>query len=110
MRTYGVDECGEFLKVDRTTVLKLAGDGILPGAKIGRSWVFLEDELIEYVRKQTYSQMRARRAEREIDDSLAASSGRHMSDAPTRQSRRKIKVPNLPEVAGEITRPQVSVS
>lgn len=36
-RTLDVLECADFLKVDRTTVLKLAAAGELVGAKIGRS-------------------------------------------------------------------------
>jgi len=40
MKTYDIVEAAEFLKVDRSTVLELAGAGELPVAKIGRAWVF----------------------------------------------------------------------
>lgn len=34
----------------REEVRKRAKLGRLPGAKIGRAWVFLEDELVDYIR------------------------------------------------------------
>lgn len=52
MRTFDLLECADFLKVDRNKVLSLAGSGELLGAKIGRAWVFLEDDVVAYLRKQ----------------------------------------------------------
>lgn len=60
MRTFDIHECAEFLKVDESTACKMAASGELPGAKIGRAWVFLEDELTEYLRLQIRRQMRER--------------------------------------------------
>jgi len=70
VRTLDIDECAEFLKVDRSTALRLAGGGELPGAKIGRAWVFLLDDLVEYLRTQVRSQARQRQAEADTDGAL----------------------------------------
>ncbi|NVH74784.1 helix-turn-helix domain-containing protein [Paraburkholderia sp. JPY432] len=56
-RTFDIDECADFLKVERKTALKLAQQGDLPGARIGRAWVFLEDDVVEYLRVQVRHQM-----------------------------------------------------
>ena len=57
LKTYDINEAADFLKVDRSTALDLAGNGTLPGAKVGRAWVFLEQDLADYVRS-LYSQPR----------------------------------------------------
>ncbi len=64
MKTFDIDECAEFLKVDSTTVSEMAGMGELPGARIGRGWVFLEEDLVEYVRTQVRHQRRERQSSR----------------------------------------------
>jgi excisionase family DNA binding protein len=61
MKTLNIDECAHFLKVDKSTALKLASTGGLPGARIGRAWVFLLDDLTDYLRNE----IRLQRAERQ---------------------------------------------
>ena len=56
MKSLDIDECAAFLKVDRSTALRLAGAGELLGAKIGRAWVFLEDDVVAYLREQIRAQ------------------------------------------------------
>lgn len=82
MKTYDINEAADFLKVDRTTALSLAGTGELPGAKIGRAWVFLESDLVEYLRDKVRRQTNTRR-----------------DDAAMRQNA-------LKDVVGETTRPK----
>ena len=53
MKTYDINEAADFLKIDRSTALDLAHLGTLPGAKVGRAWVFMEDELVAYLRDVT---------------------------------------------------------
>lgn len=106
MKTFDIDQCAEFLKVDRNTALKLAGRGELPGAKIGRAWVFLEDDLAEYLRTQVRMQMRRRQVESEVQADLDASSARTPSMLPPQPRGRKKRVdPDLSQydalLAGE---------
>jgi hypothetical protein len=54
--TFDLIECADFLKFDRSTAMKLAGTGELQGAKIGRAWVFLEDDVVAFLRKRTQEQ------------------------------------------------------
>ncbi len=60
MRTLNLLECAEFLKIERVYAMKLAGEGKLPGAKIGKAWVFLEEDLVAYLRTKVREQTEAR--------------------------------------------------
>lgn len=62
MKTLDIDDCAEFLKIGNAMVAEMVETGELPGARIGRSWVFLEDDLVEYVRNQVRHQRRERQA------------------------------------------------
>ena len=50
MRTLDLQEAAEFLRVHPETLRQLARTGKVPGAKVGRAWVFLEDDLVQYLR------------------------------------------------------------
>lgn len=52
MRTLDISEAADMLKVHENTIMELAGTGDIPGAKIGRSWVFIDEDLFAYLRKQ----------------------------------------------------------
>lgn len=60
--TFGVEEAGAFLNACRNTILELAATGELPGAKIGREWVFLKSDVVEYLRKKIREQSSQRRS------------------------------------------------
>lgn len=69
MRTLNIDECAEFLKIHSVTASEMAQRGELPGAKIGRSWVFLEDDLVDYLRAEVRRQQKERQAEHAAPES-----------------------------------------
>jgi len=50
MRTFGLEEAAAFLKMHPEEVRRRAKLGQLPGAKPGKSWIFLEDDLVEHIR------------------------------------------------------------
>ena len=52
MRTLNLEQAAQFLKLHRVTVLERARAGIIPGAKMGKRWVFLEDDLAAHVRSK----------------------------------------------------------
>ena len=105
MKTLDIIECAEFLKIERTHALKLAGEGTLPGAKIGKAWVFLEEDLVEYLRMQVRMQQRQRAAEAETKTGieLPIAGAIKPAPAPTRPPvvRPKVKrqMPNLDSYA-----------
>jgi excisionase family DNA binding protein len=50
MRTLGLKQAAEFLKVHPEELRRRAKSGAVPGAKVGRSWVFLDEDLAAYLR------------------------------------------------------------
>ncbi len=45
-------ELQEFLKVDRTTIYNMLGEGRIPGFKVGGQWRFSRQEIEEWFRRQ----------------------------------------------------------
>lgn len=61
-KTYDADGAAAYLKVHRNTVLKRARSGELRGGKIGRRWVFVKEDLEEYLDRAITAQVEQRRA------------------------------------------------
>jgi excisionase family DNA binding protein len=61
MKTLDIEQCAAFLRIHKVTAYEMAAKGELPGAKIGRAWVFLEEELINYVKRKAQEQQEERR-------------------------------------------------
>lgn len=45
-----IDELGEYLKVSKSTLYKLAREGKLPGQKVGRHWRFHKDAVDSWLK------------------------------------------------------------
>jgi excisionase family DNA binding protein len=50
--TIGLEEAGKLLHCHPDTVRKRAKAGELPGTKVGRSWVFYTDSLLEWLQER----------------------------------------------------------
>lgn len=50
MKTLSLPEAAAFLRVHQETLRQQARTGRIPGAKVGRAWVFLGDDLVAYLR------------------------------------------------------------
>ena len=57
MNTFGLTQAASFLRSHPEELQRRAKAGVVPGAKVGRAWVFLEDDLADYLRS-LYSQPR----------------------------------------------------
>jgi len=56
MKTYDIDGAAEFLNISPDTMRDLASTGTVPGAKIGKAWVFADEDLAEYLRNEIRKQ------------------------------------------------------
>lgn len=56
MSTLNTTEAAGVLKIHENRVLKLIGDGEIPAAKVGRAWVMLERDVMQYVENQILQQ------------------------------------------------------
>ena len=87
MRTFSLSEAAAFLRCHPEELRRRTKLGQIPGAKVGRAWVFLEDDLADYVRS-LYPQPRQAlqvtlRKEMECHFANAAESGGSTSTLPT---------------------------
>lgn len=52
METLGLTEAAALLRMSEDALMRKARAGIVPGAKVGRQWVFVRDDLIALIREQ----------------------------------------------------------
>jgi hypothetical protein len=52
MHTLNLQQAADFLKIHPVTLGQKARAGEIPGAKIGKAWVFVEIDLTDYIRAQ----------------------------------------------------------
>jgi hypothetical protein len=50
LKTLGLKEAAAFVRCHPEELRRRVKAGIVPGAKVGRAWVFLEDDLAAYLR------------------------------------------------------------
>jgi excisionase family DNA binding protein len=98
--TLNLQEAAELLKIAETTAQELAYSGELPGAKIGRAWVFLKDDLIRWLREQIKTQQDKRKAAHSAQPQLTR--GVVIPKAPKKQRKAPPKLPPLPETISQI--------
>lgn len=101
MRTLDLEECAEFLKVNRTTALEMAACGALPGAKVGRAWVFLLDDLVEYLRGLVRAQQQERLSASDKSKPMVIDVVPVISAAIDAPKGRRKAIPKLPELRSQ---------
>ena len=52
MNTLSLKQAAEFLRMHPQTLRSKAISGEIPGAKLGKSWVFVEEDLVDYIRSR----------------------------------------------------------
>lgn len=56
MKTFGLEEAAEFLRISKDSMRKMADSGKVPGAKVGpesgRVWIFTDESLEDYLREE----------------------------------------------------------
>ncbi|MCX7116347.1 MAG: helix-turn-helix domain-containing protein [Legionellales bacterium] len=52
MKTLNIMEAAQFLGAHKETVRRQAATGQLPAVKIGRSWIFIEQDLVMHIRNK----------------------------------------------------------
>lgn len=88
--TLNAAQAGAVLFADTETILTLARQGLLPGAKIGKSWVFLRQDVLEFLRSRIAQQTDDRRRQ------LQAAAAPIAMAMPILANTRRRKLPTLP--------------
>jgi hypothetical protein len=50
MRTLDLQEAAHLLRLNPEELRQRAKAGAIPGAKVGRRWIFIEDDLVDHIR------------------------------------------------------------
>ena len=91
--TLNADAAAALLHAENETVLQYARSGELPGTRIGKSWVFMRDDVIAFLRKQISQDTERRLRTRAAPLAVALE--------PKRNSRRR-RPPDLPSLPTRI--------
>lgn len=59
MKTLTLKEAADVLRVHPMTLRREAAEGRVPAARAGRAWIFLEEDLLDWIRSQYASTARA---------------------------------------------------
>lgn len=51
--TLDAPTCAALLRCSQSHLHRLAREGIVPATKVGRGWVFIENDIIEWVRERS---------------------------------------------------------
>ena len=76
MQTLDIDQAGAWLKCDPETVRAMAASGELPAAKVGRAWVFVDVDLIEWLRSQYRASCRSTKTSKNLNTITPASASK----------------------------------
>ena len=68
MKTLDLKQAADFLKMSPEGLRQKTKAGDIPGAKVGKQWVFLEEDLVEYIRASYPVQRQALRVPNPTED------------------------------------------
>jgi len=73
METLDLKQAADYLKMHWQTLRKKANTGEIPGAKVGKQWVFIKDDLVSLIRSK-YASPRSRSQVQRIGESICYTS------------------------------------
>ncbi|WP_425435879.1 helix-turn-helix domain-containing protein [Methylobacillus rhizosphaerae] len=74
-----IEEAAQFIKVHPITLSEMARRGEIPAAKPGKKWVFIDVDLVEWLRSNY-------KAQASVSDSTERSNACHFSNAKTHET------------------------
>lgn len=83
MKTLTLQEAAAFLKIHPVTLLGKVNAGVVPGAKIGKRWVFVDVDLVEYLRSNYRRQVSSDSTERKEAEWLSIDKRTRLSGGST---------------------------
>jgi excisionase family DNA binding protein len=89
--TLDTSEVAALLRAESETVLQLARTGELPGTRIGKSWVFLREDVIAFLKERITKDTMERRHHH-------ASIAPFAIAFPVRKTSRRTVLPPLPDI------------
>jgi hypothetical protein len=91
--TLNAEGAGALLFADPEIVMALARAGEIPGTKLGKHWVFLREDVLEFLRKRVREDTEKRLREIEVKSSPTAVV---VEPRPTKRRRTPPELPRFP--------------
>lgn len=95
--TMDPSQVAAMLRADPETIMQFARKGQLPGARIGKGWVFLRTDVFDFLRAKIEAETAKRRKVEGSDP------GQSAAVLVTRPGRRRATPPALPNLPGLTT-------
>src|SRR5256885_16014981 len=86
MNTLDLQAAAAFLHIHPVTLQEKARAGEIPGAKIGKCWVFVDVDLIEHIRSQ-YARRVLQRERKELEPCHSTNAATHRIGGPRPATR-----------------------
>lgn len=101
MKTFGLEEAAEFLRISKDSMRKMAESGKVPGAKVGpesgHAWIFTDESLEDYLREEIRRQTAVKRGS--VEDGVRVGMQATFSTASSEQRRKPTRrQPRTPPV------------
>ena len=93
--TMDLQTAATYLRAKAETISQLARKGELPGAQIGKGWIFLREDVLDFLRKRIASETEARRAARDSESNTAYKDEGSVQPVAILQSRSRRRAPPL---------------
>ena len=77
MRTLDLSEAATFLRMHPEEVRRRVKIGLIPGAKAGRAWVFIDEDLADWLRSRYAQGVEAIRLRKGVDLCHSTNADRH---------------------------------
>lgn len=95
--TMDLQTAAAYLGAKAETISQLARKGDLPGAQIGKGWIFLREDVLDFLRKRIAAETEARRAMRDNESESVGKENDVAQPVAVLQTRtRRRALPPLP--------------
>lgn len=81
----GVAEAATLLRAEAETIMQYARSGKLPGTRIGKGWLFLREDVLDFLRRQIHTDTQERLARTTAEGMTAM-----LLDRPKKTRRRAL--------------------
>jgi len=99
--TMDLQSAADYLGAKTETISQLARKGELPGAQIGKGWIFLKEDVLDFLRRRIAAETEVRRAMRESEgEALQKGNEPSQPVAVLKTRTRRRAPPLLPELPG----------
>jgi hypothetical protein len=81
--------------VQQSPISQLARKGELPGAQIGKGWIFLKEDVLDFIRNRIAAETEKRRATRDSEDDAAGEGKEPSQPVAVLKTRTRRRAPPL---------------